>query len=86
MAGITIRHVARAAGLSVKTVSRVINDEAGVNKDTRTGVQSVIAEPGCRVLMLLGKWKGGRADSEVRAVIEGESVGRVTTHYRERYV
>jgi LacI family transcriptional regulator len=42
----TITDVARLAGVSKKTVSRVINDEAPVKPETRERVQAVIAETG----------------------------------------
>ncbi len=41
---ITIIDVARIAGVSIKTVSRVINRETGVGADTRTHVENVIRE------------------------------------------
>jgi len=41
---VTIRDVAKAAGVSVKTVSRVINDEPWVHGDTRARVQRVIGD------------------------------------------
>ena len=44
----TIRHVAKAAGVSVKTVSRVLNDEATVHPDTRARVLLVIKDLGFR--------------------------------------
>jgi LacI family transcriptional regulator len=37
-AAVTIRHVAEAAGVSIKTVSRVMNREAAVNEETRERV------------------------------------------------
>lgn len=42
----TIRDVAREAGVSIKTVSRVINDEPYVTKETRARVQSAIRAVG----------------------------------------
>lgn len=42
----TIRDVAREAGVSIKTVSRVINDEPYVTEDTRARVQSAIRAVG----------------------------------------
>lgn len=42
----TINDVARIAGVSKKTVSRVINKSALLNKDTREKVEAVIAELG----------------------------------------
>ena len=44
MKSVTIRHVAKAAGVSVKTVSRIINDEEAVHPDTRARVQRIIDE------------------------------------------
>lgn len=44
----TIRDVARQAGVSVGTVSRVLNDHPGVRPDLRERVRSVIAETGYR--------------------------------------
>lgn len=40
----TIRDVAKRAGVSVKTVSRVLNQEPMVNENTRTRVEKVIAQ------------------------------------------
>jgi LacI family transcriptional regulator len=42
----TIRDVAKAAGVSIKTVSRVINDEPYVTEETRARVQSAIRAVG----------------------------------------
>ena len=40
----TMRHVAALAGVGIKTVSRVINDEAGVSEATRQKVLDAIAQ------------------------------------------
>ena len=40
----TIKDVARLAGVSFKTVSRVVNNEAWVSDDIKTRVQAVIAQ------------------------------------------
>ncbi|HEX7605521.1 MAG TPA: LacI family DNA-binding transcriptional regulator, partial [Usitatibacter sp.] len=40
----TITHVAEAAGVSIKTVSRVINQEPGVNPETRERVLGAVAK------------------------------------------
>uniref|UniRef100_UPI0035635F77 LacI family DNA-binding transcriptional regulator n=1 Tax=Roseovarius sp. TaxID=1486281 RepID=UPI0035635F77 len=40
----TITDVARLAGVSIKTVSRVINREPGVREATRVRVEAAIAE------------------------------------------
>lgn len=47
-ARISIRHVAREAGVSTQTVSRVINDRPDVSRETRSRVQAVIARLGYR--------------------------------------
>lgn len=39
----TIKDVSRAAGVSIKTVSRVLNDERYVSPDTRARVQAAVA-------------------------------------------
>ena len=44
MARTTIDDVAARAGVSIKTVSRVLNDEPGVRAETRTRVRAVMAE------------------------------------------
>src|SRR3954468_21831940 len=41
-----MRDVAITAGVSLKTVSRVVNREPGVRADTAARVQAVIADPG----------------------------------------
>ncbi|MGD9021225.1 MAG: LacI family DNA-binding transcriptional regulator [Lysobacterales bacterium] len=44
MPNITMQNVADAAGVSLKTVSRVVNKEGGVKSETREKVSRVIAE------------------------------------------
>lgn len=46
MASVTIREVAKAAGVSLKTVSRVANGEANVSEDTRSRVAAAIRDLG----------------------------------------
>lgn len=41
---ITIRHVAARAGVSIKTVSRVLNNEPGVRDAVRTSVETAVAD------------------------------------------
>ncbi|PGN02936.1 LacI family transcriptional regulator, partial [Bacillus cereus] len=40
----TLRDIAKLAGVSFKTVSRVINNESGVRKETREKVEKVLKE------------------------------------------
>jgi LacI family transcriptional regulator len=61
MAKVTIQEVARAAGVSKGTVSRVLNARDGVNEDTRVNVLGVmnqlgfVPDPGARNLARRGK-------------------------------
>jgi LacI family transcriptional regulator len=61
MAKVTIQEVARAAGVSKGTVSRVLNARDGVNGETRTSVLDVmtqlgyVPDPGARNLARRGK-------------------------------
>ena len=45
----TIIDVARRAGVSIKTVSRVMNKEPTVHADTRARVQEAVAASGVRL-------------------------------------
>ena len=45
---VTIKDVAREAGVSVATVSRVINNEPRVSQDTKTKVSAVMKRIGYR--------------------------------------
>lgn len=45
---ITITDIARMAGVSKKSVSRVINDESGVSDETRARIQTIMKENGYR--------------------------------------
>ncbi len=45
---LTIRHIAKLAGVSRSTVSRVINDHPSVRRETREQVLSIVAETGFR--------------------------------------
>ena len=58
---VTIRDVARHAGVSIKTVSRVINDEAFVRDETRAKVTQSIAELGYVVNVSAQRLASGRS-------------------------
>lgn len=70
---VTIDDVARAAGVSIKTVSRVANGEPNVSNATRERVQNVIAaldyqaNPFARYLGTLGRKEPARRSSATDA-------------------
>src|SRR4051812_5123476 len=66
----TMRHVADKAGVSLKTVSRVINDEPGVAPDTADRVNAAIALLGFRRNDLARSLKKGTTSSTLGLVIE----------------
>ncbi|MCP3776635.1 LacI family transcriptional regulator [Paenibacillus sp. MZ04-78.2] len=49
---VTIKDVAERSGISIRTVSRVINDDPNVKKETRIKVQAIIDELGFKVNMV----------------------------------
>jgi LacI family transcriptional regulator len=65
-----MRHVADQAGVSLKTVSRVINDEPGVAPDTADRVNAAIALLGFRRNDLARSLKKGTTSSTLGLVIE----------------
>lgn len=58
----TMQDVARHAGVSLKTVSRVVNDEAGVTRETRRKVIAAIAELDFRPNSVARNLRTGRVD------------------------
>ena len=58
---VTIRDVAKQAGVSIKTVSRVINDEAFVRDETRARVMQAINELGYVVNVSAQRLASGRS-------------------------
>ena len=65
---ITIRDVAKHAGVSVATVSRVINDAGGVSEDMRGRVQQSIQALGFEPDFLAQSWRT-RVTRTIAAVI-----------------
>ena len=59
----TMRHVAERAGVSLKTVSRVINDEPNVAPSTAERVNAAIAELGFRRNDLARSLRHGRSSA-----------------------
>jgi LacI family transcriptional regulator len=65
-----MRHVAELAGVSLKTVSRVINDEPNVADSTAARVNAAIAELGFRRNDLARSLRHGRSSATLGLVIE----------------
>jgi DNA-binding LacI/PurR family transcriptional regulator len=64
----TMHDVAQRAGVSLKTVSRVVNDESGVSAATRARVAAAIAELDFRPNSVARKLRTGRIDVVVLAL------------------
>src|SRR3954465_6826446 len=58
---VSLKDVARAAGVSIKTVSNVVNDYPFVSAETRSRVQSVIDELGYRPNLSARRLRNGRS-------------------------
>jgi LacI family transcriptional regulator, galactose operon repressor len=65
-----MRHVAQRAGVGLKTVSRVINDEPGVSPATAKRVNAAIAELGFRRNDLARSLRRGSTSATLGLVIE----------------
>lgn len=61
MVTVTMSDVARAAGVSVMTVSNVVNDRPRVSAETRARVLGVVAELGYEVNLSAKRLRAGRA-------------------------
>src|SRR3954467_1191531 len=58
---VSLKDVARAAGVALQTVSNVVNDYPFVSADTRSRVQSVIDELGYRPNLSARRLRNGRS-------------------------
>ena len=68
--GVTIYDIARAAGVGIATVSRVINGDAHVRPNTRANVQQAIAELGYRPSRAARRLaQGGESRPRVAALV-----------------
>src|SRR3954454_6803770 len=65
-----MRHVAERAGVSLKTVSRVINEEAGVAPETSARVTEAIAALGFHRNDLARSLRHGRSSATLGLIIE----------------
>jgi LacI family transcriptional regulator len=83
---VTIREVARAAGVSTQTVSRVLNDRPDVAPETVERVQRVIADTGYRPNMLARSLIQGRTHTLGVVAFGLEYVGpsRIITGIEQR--
>ncbi|GHO93917.1 LacI family transcriptional regulator [Reticulibacter mediterranei] len=66
----TMQNVAKAAGVSLKTVSRVVNNEPNVGEDTREKVSKVIEELGFRRNDLARNLRQGQISTTIGLIIE----------------
>ncbi|HEY5159761.1 MAG TPA: LacI family DNA-binding transcriptional regulator, partial [Gaiellaceae bacterium] len=69
----TMRDVAGTAGVSLKTVSRVVNDEPGVRPETAARVQAAIKQLGFRRNDMARALRGGQLSRTLGLVIEDVS-------------
>jgi LacI family transcriptional regulator len=69
----TLRHVADRAGVSFKTVSRVVNDEPGVRAETAERVLAAVAELGYQRNVLASSLKRGGGHDTIGLIIEDVS-------------
>lgn len=65
----TLHDVARGAGVSARTVSRVLNDEPRISPETRQRVTAVVAELGFRPNVMARNMRVGARDAAVGLVI-----------------
>lgn len=66
----TMRHVAARAGVSLKTVSRVVNEEAGVTRETARRVSAAISELGFQPNHVARSLRRGGSSATLGLVIE----------------
>lgn len=74
MKKVTIKDVAAASGISIRTVSRVINNDPNVKKETREKVQAVIDELGFSVNMIARSLKEKRTNQIVVFIDQRQGV------------
>jgi LacI family transcriptional regulator len=75
---VTIKDVARLSGVSIKTVSRVVNDMPEVSPDTRQKVQQVILELGYQPNTMARSLVNGRTNTV--GVVIHRSADYIFTH------
>lgn len=66
---VAIRNVAREAGVSIETVSRVVNNLGEITEETRQGVCTVIEELGCRLNVVTCRFVSDRTPSVATIVL-----------------
>lgn len=71
--GLTMQDVARAAGVSVSTVSRVVNGDRYVGGATRARVEAAVADLGFHPNRMAQKLRPGRPTDTIALVIEDVS-------------
>ncbi|MGL5811030.1 MAG: LacI family DNA-binding transcriptional regulator [Nocardioides sp.] len=66
----TMQHVAALAGVSLKTVSRVINDESGVSPELRERVREAVARLGYRYNLPASNLRRGRRTASIGVLVQ----------------
>ena len=75
---VTLKDVARASGVSIKTASRVVNGTAEVSAETRQRVEGVISDLGYHPNTMARSLVNGRSNTV--GVIIPHSAGYIFTH------
>lgn len=89
----TMQHVATLAGVSLKTVSRVVNGEAGVSEALVERVQEAVARLGYRHNLAASNLRRGRRTASIGMLVQelsndycGQLLGAVEARARDRGV
>ncbi|MGW8484333.1 LacI family DNA-binding transcriptional regulator [Microbacterium sp. NPDC055903] len=87
MATVTMSDVARAAGVSIMTVSNVINERPRVSADTRARVLAVVADLGYEVNLSAKRLRAGRAGTVALVVprFDHPYFGELAARYVEAF-
>ena len=90
MGSVTIKDIARLAGVSVTTVSRALNDAPGINPETRDRVLALCREQGYRTNLLARSLSSNRTYmlgailSDIASPFHASLIRRIETHAREQ--
>jgi DNA-binding LacI/PurR family transcriptional regulator len=85
MAQVGLKDVAREAGVSYKTVSRVVNGENAVNPETRRRVEEAVARLGYRPNLLARNLRRGRTET-LRLIIDQRQRLHVSENFQDDFI